>query len=287
MEVIIQPTEIAAAELVARRIAGEMRTKPNLTLGLATGNTMESVYANLVRMHREEKLDFSQCRSFNLDEYVGLPGNHDNSYRHYMNLNLFLKVNIDLRNTHLPDGTAADLEAECTHYERLIAECGGIDLQLLGIGLAGHLGFNEPASSLRSRTRIKVLSPVTRAQNAPLFPLPDDMPRRAITMGVGTILDARRCWLLATGEDKAEIVAKAIEGPLTSMISASALQLHPHCTVVLDEAAASRLQEADYYRWIFQNEPQWKPYREEPNPANPDADQRLQPKNGAPILSGA
>jgi glucosamine-6-phosphate deaminase len=287
MEVIIQPTENAAAELVARTIAKELRTKPNLTLGLATGKTMESVYANLARMHHEEKLDFSQCRTFNLDEYVGLPGNHHNSYRHYMNLHLFLKVNIDLRNTHLPDGTAVDLETECARYERLIAEGGGIDLQLLGIGLAGHLGFNEPASSLRSRTRIKVLSPVTRAQNAPLFPLPDEMPRRAITMGVGTILDARRCWLLATGEDKAEIVAKAIEGPLTSMISASALQLHPHCTVVVDEAAASRLQEADYYRWIFQNEPQWKLYRGELNPANPDADQRLRQENGTPVLSGA
>ncbi len=287
MEVIIQPTENAAAELVAHTIANELRTKPNLTLGLATGKTMESVYANLVRMHREEKLDFSQCRTFNLDEYVGLPGNHCNSYRRYMNLHLFLNVNIDLRNTHLPDGTAADLEAECARYERLIAECGGIDLQLLGIGLAGHLGFNEPASSLRSRTRIKVLSPVTRAQNAPLFPLPEEMPCRAITMGVGTILDARRCWLLATGEDKAEIVAKAIEGPLTSMISASALQLHPRCTVVLDEAAASRLQEADYYRWIFQNEPQWKLYRAELNAADPAADKRIQQKNGTPILSGA
>lgn len=287
MEVIIQPTESTAAELVARTIAGHLRTKPNLTLGLATGNTMESVYARLVRMHREEKLDFSQCRTFNLDEYVGLPGNHQNSYRRYMNLNLFLKVNIDLRNTHLPDGTAADLDAECVRYEALIAECGGIDLQLLGIGLAGHLGFNEPASSLRSRTRIKVLSPVTRAQNAPLFPPPDEVPYRAITMGVGTILEAQRCWLLATGEDKAEIVAKAIEGPLTSMISASALQLHPRCTVVLDEAAASQLQEADYYRWIFQNEPQWKSYRAELKAANLDGTKLIQPEKAAPLLSGA
>ena len=277
MEVIIQPTEDAAAELVARTIADELRLKPNLTLGLATGNTMESVYAHLARMHGEQQLDFSRCHTFNLDEYVGLPGGHRNSYRHYMNLNLFLKVNIELHNTHLPDGAAADLEAECAHYERLIAECGGIDLQLLGIGLAGHLGFNEPASSLRSRTRIKVLSPVTRAQNASLFSRPDEMPRRAITMGVGTILDARRCWLLATGEDKAEIVARAIEGPLTSMISASALQLHPHCTVVLDEAAASRLQEADYYRWVFQNEPQWKSFRDKSKRSGQDGAKRIQP----------
>jgi glucosamine-6-phosphate deaminase len=227
---------------------------------------MESVYARLVQMHRESGLDFSNCRTFNLDEYVGLPGSHRNSYRHYMNHNLFQNVNVDLRNTHLPNGAAADIEAECEHYEELIAQCGGIDLQLLGIGLAGHLGFNEPVSSLRSRTRIKVLSPVTCAQNAPLFEPPEEMPRRAITMGVGTILEARRCLLLATGEDKAEIVALAIEGPVTSMISASALQFHPHCTVVLDEAASSRLREADYYRWIFENEPQWRPYREIKDP---------------------
>ena len=140
-----------------------------------------------------------------------------------MNHNLFLNVNIDLENTHLPNGAAVDLEAECMNYEQLIVKCGGIDFQLLGIGLAGHLGFNEPASSLCSRTRIKVLSPITRSQNASLFTMPDEMPRRAITMGVGTILDARRCLLLATGEDKAEIVAKAVEGPLTSMISANSV----------------------------------------------------------------
>ncbi len=265
MEVVIRPNAEAATDLVARVMARELRDNPRLVIGLATGRTMEAVYARLVQMHRKEGLDFSACHTFNLDEYVGLPGSHRNSYRHYMNHNLFLNVNVDLRNTHLPDGAAADIEAECECYERLIAQCGGIDLQLLGIGLAGHLGFNEPVSSLRSRTRIKVLSPVTCAQNAPLFTPPDEMPRRAITMGVGTILDARRCLLLATGEDKAEIVARAIEGPITSMISATALQFHPHCAVVLDEAAASRLQEADYYRWIFENEPQWQAYRDKIN----------------------
>ncbi len=265
MEVVIRPTAETATDLVARVITRELRDNPRLVMGLATGRTMEAVYAQLVQMHRDEGLDFSGCRTFNLDEYVGLPGSHRNSYRHYMNHNLFLNVNVDLANTHLPDGAAADIEAECERYERLIAECGGIDLQLLGIGLAGHLGFNEPVSSLRSRTRIKVLSPVTRTQNEPLFSPPEEMPRRAITMGVGTILEARRCLLLATGEDKAEIVARAIEGPVTSMISATALQFHPHCVVVLDEAAASRLREADYYRWIFENEPQWQPFRDERN----------------------
>jgi glucosamine-6-phosphate deaminase len=261
MEVIIQPNPETAADWAARVIAAELRTKPDMVLGLATGCTVESVYARLAQMHREENLDFSRCRTFNLDEYVGLSSRDPNSYRHYMSRHLFSKVNIDLRNTHLPDGTAADLDAECEKYERLIAEAGGIGLQLLGIGLAGHLGFNEPLSAFRSRTRVKALSPLTRKQNTPLFSQPEEMPRRAITMGVGTILDCRRCLLLATGADKAEIVAQAVEGPMTSMISATALQLHPHCMVVLDEAAAGRLKAADYYRWIFQNEPEWESLR--------------------------
>ena len=261
MEVIIRPTADAAAELVARVIARALRANPHLVLGLATGCTMESVYAWLVRMHREEGLDFSSCRTFNLDEYVGLPARDPHSYRHYMNHHLFRKVNIDLRNTHVPDGMAADLNAECANYERQIADAGGIDIQLLGIGYAGHLGFNEPLSALRSRTREKALSPTTRAQNAPLFKHPDLVPRRAITMGVGTILDSRRCILLATGVEKAEIVAKAVEGPITSMISATALQLHPRCTVVVDEAATGQLRETTYYRWIFENEPEWEFFR--------------------------
>lgn len=261
MEVVIRPNADAAADLVARVIAQEMRGNPHLVMGLATGNTMEAVYARLVQMHREEGLDFSGCRTFNLDEYVGLSSNHANSYRHYMNHHLFLQVNIDLRNTHLPDGMAADLAAECANYERLIAENGGIDLQLLGIGQNGHLGFNEPLSALRSRTRVKILSPVTRAQNAPLFPRPELMPHRAITMGVGSILDCRRCILLATGEEKAAIVAKAVEGPITSMVSATALQLHPDCTLILDEMAGSRLKESDYYHWVFENQPEWEPFR--------------------------
>jgi glucosamine-6-phosphate deaminase len=251
----------AASDLVARIIGRELRANPQLVLGLATGRTMESVYAKLVRAHREDRLDFSLCRTFNLDEYVGLPGSDRHSYRHYMNHHLFLQVNIDLRNTHLPDGTAADLDAECARYEGLIQRCGGIDLQLLGIGRAGHLGFNEPLSALRSRTRVKALAPTTVAQNAPLFEDPASMPRRALTMGVGTILESRRCLLLATGKEKAGIVAKAVEGPISAMVSATALQLHNRCTVVVDEAAAAQLQGSEYYRWIFENEPEWEPFR--------------------------
>lgn len=261
MEVIIRPDADAAADLVARIMAHELRANPHLVLGLATGRTMEGVYARLVRLHREEALDFSLCSTFNLDEYVGLPGSDRHSYRHYMNHHLFLQVNVDLRNTHLPDGTASDLEAECRSYEQAIRRFNGIDLQILGLGRAGHIGFNEPLSALQSRTRVKALAPVTLAQNAGFFADPDQMPRRAITMGVGTILESRRCLLLATGAEKADIIAKAVEGPITAMISATALQLHRRCTVVIDEAAATRLHGADYYRWIFENEPEWEPFR--------------------------
>lgn len=261
MEVIIQPTAEKAADLAAQIIAKELRKSPNLVLGLATGSTMEMLYALLVRKHQEDGLDFSLAATFNLDEYIGLGPQHENSYRYYMNQHLFHHVNIDLRNTHLPDGTAPDLEAECRRYEETIRDYGGIDLQLLGIGQSGHIGFNEPLSAMQSRTRPKALTPQTIAQNAPLFPRPGDMPRRALTMGVGTILEAKRCLLLATGERKATIVAKAVEGPVTSMISATALQLHPRCTVIVDEPAASKLHHRDYYRWIFDNEPEWDEYR--------------------------
>ena len=261
MEVIIQPAKEAAARMVARIIARELRANPHLVLGLATGTTMECVYRALVRMRREEGLDFSLCSTFNLDEYVGLFPSDPNSYRHYMNRHLFGHVNIDLRNTHLPNGLAEDLDQECRRYEATIQRFGGIELQLLGIGKAGHIGFNEPLSALRSRTRVKALTPTTLRQNAPFFGGEDKMPRRAITMGVGTIIEARRCLLLATGESKAAVLAQAVEGPITSMISASALQLHARCTVVVDEAAAGKLQAADYYRWIFANEPEWEEFR--------------------------
>jgi glucosamine-6-phosphate deaminase len=265
MEIIIQPNATMAAEMVASAIAAELREKRRPVLGFATGCTMESVYARLVQMHREEGLDFSSCHTFNLDEYVGLPATDRNSYRHYMDDHLFRHVNIDLKKTHLPDGMAADIDEECANYERLISKYGGIDLQLLGIGQTGHLGFNEPLSAFRSRTRVKTLSPITCAQNAPLFPKPDQVPRFAITMGIATILESRRCILLATGEEKAAIIAKALEGPITSMISATALHLHPNCRVVLDEAAASLLKEAEYYRWIMENQRESEPYSIRPS----------------------
>lgn len=263
MEVIIVPDRRRAALLTARIIEKELRAAPELVLGLATGRTMEDVYADLAAIHRREGLDFSRCSTFNLDEYIGIPATHEASYRHYMQMHLFDHVNVTPGNTHLPSGVAADLDAECRAYEGLIAQAGGIGLQLLGLGGDGHIGFNEPLSALRSRTRQKALTPDTLAQNAPMFGGdPDRVPRRAITMGVGTILDSRRCLMLVTGASKASILAKSVEGPITAMVTATALQLHPRCQVVVDEEAAAELQGKDYYRWIFANEPEWAEFRD-------------------------
>ncbi|MCX6996687.1 MAG: glucosamine-6-phosphate deaminase [Kiritimatiellaeota bacterium] len=262
MEVIIRPTKRDAIRLAAQLIGKELKSKPHFVLGLATGATMAGVYDELARQHREEHLDFSRCHTFNLDEYVGLPPDSPYSYHAYMHRHLFSRVNLAPANTHLPDGMAADLKAECAHYEQLIRQVGGVDLQLLGLGRDGHIGFNEPLSALRSRTRAKALTPSTLAANAPYFGGDvAKMPRRAITMGVGTILEAHRCLMLVTGDSKAAILARAVEGPITSMVTASALQLHPHCQVVVDEEAAVNLQGQAYYRWIFENEPEWAPYR--------------------------
>jgi len=260
MEVIIRPTREDAEHLVTRLIADQVRAEPDLVLGLATGATMERVYVQLARAHIDEAVDFSLVRTFNLDEYVGLAGDDPQSYRFYMDQHLFSKINVDRRNTYLPNGVAEDLAAECLAYEARIARCGGIDLQLLGIGKSGHIGFNEPLSALQSRTREKALTPTTIAQNAGYFSRPEDMPHRGLTMGVGTILDAREILLLVTGASKAQVLARAVEGPVTSMISASALQLHARCRVIVDEAAAAQLVEQEYYRWIFDHEPEWQPY---------------------------
>jgi len=261
MEVIIQPTPDAAAALAANLIVDEIKSKPGLVLGLATGHTMEALYRNLVRRIVEERCDTSKLTTFNLDEYIGLLPTDPNSYRAYMQQHLFSKIGLDSTRTHLPHGDAADPDKESIRYEELIKECGGIDLQLLGLGQIGHIGFNEPLSSLSSRTRAKSLTPETRRQNAIYFGGEEKVPKRAITVGVGTILESKRCLMLVTGEKKAEVLAKAVEGPITSLISATALQLHRRCTVIVDEAAASKLQHREYYRWIFENEPEWGVYR--------------------------
>lgn len=261
MQVVLRPTSDDASILVAKMIAKALRAKPDLVLGLATGTTMERLYGILARMHREEGLDFSLVRTFNLDEYIGLSADDVHSYHYYMHKNFFRHVNVDRRNTFLPDGMAKDLKAEARAYEEKILRCGGIDVQLLGIGTVGHIGFNEPLSSFYSRTRDKSLTPTTISQNQRMFEDPAMMPKRALTMGIGTILDSKALILLATGKSKAEILGKAIEGPVTSMISATAIQLHHDCRVIVDEDAAGSLKERDYYRWIYENEPEWEEFR--------------------------
>ncbi len=261
MEVIIQKNADEAAHLTACIISNQLAKKPNTVLGLATGRTMELVYQRLVEFHDKKGLDFSHCHTFNLDEYVGISSKNKNSYRTYMNSNLFNKVNIDINNTHIPNGMTSNLEKECDSYDTLIEKCGGIDLQLLGLGSSGHIGFNEPLSALKSRTRVKALTPETLNQNCLLFKNPNKMPRRAITMGVGTILESKRCIMLVTGFKKALILKKAVEGPITSMVTASALQLHPRCTVIIDEEAGELLEGKKYYQWIFENEPEWAEYK--------------------------
>jgi glucosamine-6-phosphate deaminase len=258
MDVILQRDERTAASLAARVVSRALKAKPDIVLGLAKGKTMELVYRDLVRMHQQEGLDFSRCRTFNLDEYVGLGPDDPNSFHSYMRRHLFDHVNVTPSRIHLPNGMADDLEAECVGYEALISKAGGIDLQLLGIGLSGHIGFNEPLSAFSSRTRVQCLAPATLEQNGALFGDASRMPRRAITMGVGTIQGSRECLLLAAGGSKAEIVAQTIEGPITAMISATSLHWHPRCHVILDEAAAAKLRQRDYYRWTMENDPAWK-----------------------------
>ena len=260
MDIVICKNAETAEKLAAAIIADALAAKPNLTLGLATGATMENLYHKLADM----KLDFSLCKTFNLDEYVGLPAEDRNSYRYYMNYHFFDRINIDKRNTHLENGVAEDLEAECARYEEMMEEAGGVDLQLLGIGLSGHIGFNEPFSDWSSRTRAVNLTPVTMAQNGPYFDEAkgEKMPSRALTMGVGTVLDAKKLLMLVTGARKADIISKALEGPMTSMVSGSAIQLHPDCVVILDEEAAAKLTMKDYCYSAFENDQKWDAYRD-------------------------
>ena len=242
MKIIIHESYEEMSTAAARVVAQTLNSKPNAVLGLATGSTPLALYHELVRMHREEGLDFSQVTTFNLDEYVGLRKDHEQSYHYFMQENLFQHVNISPLNIYIPSGTTDNYEAFCKWYEQRIVECGGIDLQILGIGSDGHIAFNEPTSSLGSRTRIKTLAQPTIEDNARFFDKAQDVPIYAITMGVGTILEARKIVLVANGAKKAEAVASAIEGAVTSMITASALQLHADTSVFLDRPAASELK---------------------------------------------
>lgn len=276
MEVVITSSPAAGGQAAARLVEKLVRAKPDAVLGLATGSTPLGLYRELVLMHREEGLDFSRVTTFNLDEYVGLAPEHPASYHRFMRENLFEAINIPAAHTHLPDGLAENIPAFCARYEAAIREAGGIDLQVLGIGREGHIGFNEPSSSLASRTRIKTLTPETIRANEPFFARREEVaeeaegPRHVITMGVGTILESRVCLLLAFGEEKAEAVAAMVEGPVTAMCPASALQFHPRAIVIADEEAASRLRRAEYYRAVYAGKPAFQ--KEAPFPIVPGCD---------------
>jgi len=253
MLVILKRDDEEVNEQAALLIASAIKKKPPLTLGLATGSTMVGLYKQLVRLYQAGSLDFSQVRTFNLDEYLGLSGAHPQSFQHFMQENFFRHVNVAPRNMHIPDGSIrGDYDAYCASYEESIRAAGGIDLQILGIGRNGHIGFNEPTSSLASRTRLKALSRETLDDNAKFFRPGEERPRCAITMGIGTILEARKILLLATGDSKATAISKSVEGPITCAVSASALQLHPDVTFLLDEPAAAQLTQRDYYRRVLE-----------------------------------
>ncbi len=241
MEVVVKQTHQEVGKLAADIIAEIVRRKPRAVLGLATGSTPLGTYKELIRMHREKGLDFSQVVTFNLDEYISLPKDNDQSYHYFMWENLFKHINILEANVHIPQGMAKDIQQHCVEYEEEIFDHGGIDIQLLGIGSNGHIAFNEPGSSLGSRTRIKTLDEKTRMDNARFFSSLDEVPRYCITMGIGTILEAERLLLLATGKNKADAVQKAIEGPITATVPASAIQLHPNVTVIADKDSAGKL----------------------------------------------
>lgn len=251
MEICVLPDADAVAVRAAGIVQDMVLRRPRAVLGLATGSTPVAMYRQLVARHRAGELSFAGVTTFNLDEYLGLPPDSPLSYRRFMREHLFDHIDIDPADTHLPEcAPGADPRTVGPAYEAAIRRAGGIDLQVLGIGANGHIGFNEPGSSLGSHTRIKTLAQRTVDDNSRLLGAGETQPDLAITMGIATITDARRILLLATGEHKARAVALALEGPLTAMHPASVLQMHPRVRVILDEAAASELAQLSYYRWV-------------------------------------
>lgn len=258
MEVVIVPDAAAGGELIAEAIAALIARKPEALLGVATGSTPLPIYRALAARVEAGSLDPGRLRVCQLDEYVGLPPGHPESYRSVIQREVLEPLGLGLDSFLGPDGTSQDIPAACAEYDGALKAAGGVDLQILGIGTDGHIGFNEPCSSLASRTRIKTLTPQTREDNARFFDSLDEVPHHVITQGIGTILEARHLVLLATGAGKAEAVAATVEGPLAALVPASALQLHPHATVVVDEAAAAQLKHSDYFRATYAAKPEWQ-----------------------------
>ncbi|MFD1714620.1 glucosamine-6-phosphate deaminase [Amnibacterium flavum] len=260
-EVVIVETPERAGELVAEAILEQVGRRPDSVLGFATGSTPLVVYRALAAaLERGDPraVALSGIRGFALDEYVGLPAGHPESYAEVIRREVCDPLGIPVDRVAVPNGSLDGIETAGERYDRAIAEAGGVDLQILGIGTDGHIGFNEPGSSFASRTRVKTLTEQTRRDNARFFASPDEVPRHCLTQGLGTILEARHLVLLAFGAGKAEAVAAAVEGPLTASLPGSAVQLHPRATIVVDEAAAAGLEHAGYYRYTYENKPSWQ-----------------------------
>ena len=258
MEVVIAD-EYTLAELAADAIEALLRTETAPVIGLATGSSPLRIYDELTTRHKNEGLSFAHAQAFMLDEYVGIADDHPQRYRNVIDAEIATRVDFAEGAVHGPDGSADDLAAASADYERKIAEAGGIDLQILGIGTDGHIAFNEPGSSLASRTRVKSLTHQTRLDNARFFDGDvEQVPKLCLTQGLGTIMEAKHLVLVATGGNKAEAVHQMVEGPISAMWPATVLQMHQHVTVLLDEAAASRLQLGDYYRHAYENKPEWQ-----------------------------
>lgn len=258
MEVVITADPDEVAQVVADLVIRLVQERPAAVLGLATGSSPLATYRRLIAEHRAGRVSFAGCAAVLLDEYVGLPADHPETYRAVIRRELVEHIDLAVDRLHGPDVWAGDLPSACQRYDRLLAELGGVDVQLLGIGSDGHIGFNEPGSSLRSRTRVKTLTNATRADNARYFEPGTEVPRHVVTQGLGTISDARHVVMIATGAHKAAPVKRAVEGPLAAACPASVIQLHPHATVVLDEAAATGLDLAGYYREAFAGKPSWQ-----------------------------
>ena len=255
-EVIIVPDAAAAGALVADEIVSLIAADPEVVLGLATGSTPLPVYEAL--RPRLEGVDVSKVRGFALDEYVGIDPEHPESYRNVIRREVIEPLVFDPERINTPNGALESIQHAGDDYERAITAAGGVELQILGIGTDGHIGFNEPGSSFASSTRVKTLTEQTKKDNARFFDSIDQVPTHCITQGLGTILRARHLVLLAFGEGKADAVAGAVEGPVSASLPGSAIQLHPRVSVVVDEAAASRLRRADYYRYAWDNKPDWQ-----------------------------
>jgi glucosamine-6-phosphate deaminase len=258
MEIIIVRDADEVGRVAALKIASVVQREPEAVLGLATGSSPTGIYASLAARVAAGELDFGRASGFALDEYVGIPLEHPESYASVIERDVVVPLGMDASKVRVPDGRASDIEAAVVDYERAIVDAGGIDIQILGIGANGHIGFNEPTSSFASRTRIKTLAPQTRADNARFFDDPSQVPTHCLTQGLGTILDAHEVVLVAQGSAKASAVAGMVEGPLSAMCPGSALQLHRRATIVVDEAAAADLQLADYYRYTYANKPVWQ-----------------------------